>query len=182
MPRSDDPIIQTFAILPETEWPKPSAVELAQIALELGTGPEASKEAVGLVWECALAQEKQVASVRGFQEQTAQYEVEVQANYGIKKGTIAEFDDICERVSIAMKRIKNPKHPSFNVVGRYILNRLDTALFRYIESTDYERTKVYQKSIMGMLGLPIKYMGPVLQILILLLLVMNGFLFYKVLS
>lgn len=124
--------------------------------------------------------EKVKVTLQNCKKQSAQYEKEVQASYGIKKGTIFEFEFVCERLGIALKRIKNPNHPGFNVTGIFVMNRLDTALFRYLETADYERTKVYQKSLFGMLGLPVKYMGPVLQILSLLSLVLNGFLLYKV--
>ena len=73
-PRDDDPITEFFAHRPETKWPKPSAINLAQIAIRLGNGPKASHEAVRLIWECALAQENQVATVRRFRERQAQYE------------------------------------------------------------------------------------------------------------
>lgn len=126
--------------------------------------------------------EKKKITLQNCKKLSAQYESEVLANYGIRKGTIPEFESICERLAIALKRVKRPDHSSFIVVGQFVLNRLDTALFAYLESSEYERAKVYQKSVFGMLGLPAKYATTALQILVLLSLGLNGFLLYKVLS
>lgn len=128
------------------------------------------------------ASEKIKVSLQNCKKQTAQYESEVQASYDIKKGTIPDFDVICELLAVSIKGITVPNHPVFNVVGQFVMNKLDSALFRYLQSPDYERTKNYQKSILGRFGLPIKYMGAVLQVLVLLLLALNGFLVFKVLS
>ena len=112
----------------------------------------------------------------------AQYEIEIQASYGIKKGAITVNEVICERLGVSLRKIKLLNHPVFNVAGTFVMNNLDTAFFRYINSPEYERTKVYQKSIMGLLGLPIKYAVAVLQVLVLLSLGLNGFLIFKVRS
>lgn len=128
------------------------------------------------------ASEKISISLQNCKKLVAQYENEIQASYGIKKGTIPEFEVICELIGVSLKRIKLPNHPVFNVIGPFVLNKLDAAFFRYIESPEHERAKIYQKSIMGMLRLPVKYASSVFQVLIVISLALNGFLIFKVLS
>jgi hypothetical protein len=89
MPHSGSRITGHFVQRAETEWPKPSAAELALIAIGLGNGPEACTEAVRLVWDCAIAQEDQLAAVRKFRERKAQYEndmQELEINFKLKPG------------------------------------------------------------------------------------------------
>lgn len=128
------------------------------------------------------AREKIKISLQNCQKQVAQYEREIQSSYGIKKGSVKGFESICELLGAAMKGIKAPDHPVFNVVGQFVMGKLDADFFRYIESLEYERSKVYYKSIFGMLGLPIKYAVSVLQVFVVLSLVLNGFLIFKVMS
>ena len=110
----------------------------------------------------------------------AQYENEVFQIHHIKRGTIREFDLVCEMLSISLKQIKSTDDNAFKVVGQFMVNRLDLALFRHIESADFERNKVYSKTLLGIIGMPYKYMGAILQIMIIILAALNGFLFFKI--
>lgn len=110
----------------------------------------------------------------------AQYESEVQALYGIKKGSIGEFSNICELLAVTLKRVKSPEDRVFSVIGQFLLNKFDSALFRYLESPDYERSKINNKTFFGLVGIPFKYNLAVLQLLTLISLLLNGFLFYKI--
>lgn len=112
----------------------------------------------------------------------AQYESEVLANYGIKKGTIPDFDMTCEFLGVSLKEIKDVNHDVFGLIGDFLHNRFDNGLYRYLKSADYERTKIYQRTIFGMLGLPVKYSASALQYLVLLSLALNGFIIFKFLD
>ena len=72
----DDRIVEFFAQRQEAEWPKPSPVDVAQIAANLGNAPQAPEEAVKLIWRCAVAQEDQIAAVREFRARKAQQKMD----------------------------------------------------------------------------------------------------------
>lgn len=128
------------------------------------------------------ASEKKKVSLQNCQKQVAQYEKEIQASYGIKKGAVPGFEVVCELLGVSLKKVKAIDHPVFNVMSSFVTQKLDQLFLRYIESQEFERSKVYYKSILGMLGLPIKYAVSVLQVFVLLSLVLNGFLIFKILS
>lgn len=95
-----------FAELPESEWPAPSAVDLARVAAALPHGRDAERasHAVALTWECALAQRAAAESVRKWG-----------AWCDSEKKRIAEFSRV-----LKMKREDFPlTHPNF-------LAKLDT--------------------------------------------------------
>lgn len=92
-----------------------------------------------------------------------------------------DLESTCDDLLIRLKNVADVQDLALQGVGAWVVREFDRELFRHYYSAIYKQNKIYKKSIFGFIRIPLKYSDITMQILIILSLGLNFFLFYKVL-
>lgn len=106
------------------------------------------------------------------------YQADIYKNYGIRKGEL-NIEYNCDVLTELIKDSKELDNDALEIIVSQTLKKIDMAFFNYYNSQAYLNSRAFHKSPLGMVGLPIEYHAFLIQILVLLSLGLNVFLFIK---